>query len=1855
MYRIMKLFESLSLMTLYCVLFPCMLKAQVVADFTSNISEGCTPLIVQFTSQSTGNNLTHSWALGDPNAGCNTGPISNYQDPGRIFTSSGSYCICLTVTDPSGATDTECKTNMITVFESPTADFSASTTNACAPVTIDFSDISIPGSGTITSWTWDLNNGSCQNTTTQNASCTYTTPGTYNISLIVQDDNGCTHFIEKQDFITIYEKPTSDFSVNILSTSCQPPISVEFIPVVPSSPDYSYEWFFGDGASSMIYNPTHAYTAIGQYNVTFIVHHNIAGCSDTTTYNSIVDIGNLIDFSYTPNNGCQSLTVDFTDASQGTSSGWFWDFGDGNTSTQQNPTHTYTSAGCFTVTLNASSNGCPGTQTTQNCIEVFALPVASSTSNSAPTCTLPYTVQFNGVSSIANSTYAWDFGDGNSSMLQAPSNTFLNPGSYTVSLTVTTQQGCTAVIIADTVVIEEFELSISADSTQGCGPLNVTYTATSNINYPINSVDWDFGNMMTGTGISTTTAYPDTGQFQIVAVAENSIGCVDTAVFSIQVGQQLVVDFMADDTVACAINTFQFSDLTLGDMDTWFWEFGDGGTSTDQNPMHMYSDTGFYTVCLTVWQNGCRTSYCKVDYIEILPPIANFDIVRDCSDPYTISFADLSIGADSWHWDFGIQLSIADTSDLQFPTFTFPDRGTYSVNLTVFNNITGCSHDFIYDVEIQDPEANFSMTPLVGCANHTVNVNNLSIDANSYTWIAPGATISPNAQSPNPSFEYGIAGVFGGVGVMIEDDFGCRDTLMLSDTITVSDVFPGFTVDTLEGCRPLSVNFTDISQSFAGGIVTWDWDFDDGTTSNLQHPTKIFTASGSFDVSLTVTNVLGCSRTFTLPNPIIVTYPEVSFNVASNLCTDQTVTFNNTTNSATPSTYLWDFGDGNTSTVEQPTHFYTNEGVYTICLTVTDYLGCDSTLCLPNYINVGNPVAEFTADSLYAPCPPLPVNFSDQSLNAVDWFWDFGDNSAVVNAQNPTHIYSEPGSYDVCLYIESVSGCWDTICKPGYIVIDGPIGSFTFTPDSGCAPLEVTLTAIAKDAAIYTWDNGCGDVQVHVSSDTIDTATFVYNQAGICTPILVLEDAQGCQRTIVASDPVVIDELDVSISTTPQSFCGSGSVLFESSIYSSLPNPTFEWHFPGGSPTTSTSPNQAVTYSTSGNYPVTLIVDNGVCLDTFIQPNYVTVFDVPTADYSISMASPCEPALASFTDNSTIASGSIVDWYWDFGTGDTSILQHPSYVFQQAGTYTVTLTISSNDSCTSTHSQNVVIDPIPNVDAGQDEFICLGESIQLQSVGNGTHSWSPSTGLSCTSCSNPVANPTTTTEYVVQIAGSNGCVAYDTMTLVVSPYPVPQLNLFGDTTACPGGLVQLTATSNQSNISFNWDTSRPGLSCYTNCFNPIAQPTQTTTYVVTVTNQGGCSRVDSITVTVLTNPMEVAGPDRTICEGESVQLSATTGLNHKWTPSIGLSCTYCPNPLVSPTETMHYYLEVETLDGCIITDSVLVNVFGQADLYVGQDQYICLGESTQLEATGFGIVTWTPGNTLDDPTTFMPFATPTNTTTYEISLQNDLCVLTDSVTVFVIEKAEIEADPATICVGDTAILEVDGDATSYTWTTAAGIPLGNNALLAVNPDTTTTYTVIGELGNCTSDTVFVTVTVNPLPTIELLPYQSVLLGETTQIETTVSGTSNPIYDWQPEDIFDCMNCPRPNASPDTTTFVQVSVTDENGCVGQGSTNLIVVTECSPDLLVLPNAFTPNDDGLNDILYVRSSAIDMVEEFCVFNRWGQMVFHTNSMKEGWDGTYNGKPLNPDVYVYYVKAPCDLNNGTVLLKGNITLIR
>ncbi|MEO1436213.1 MAG: gliding motility-associated C-terminal domain-containing protein, partial [Bacteroidota bacterium] len=597
----------------------------------------------------------------------------------------------------------------------------------------------------------------------------------------------------------------------------------------------------------------------------------------------------------------------------------------------------------------------------------------------------------------------------------------------------------------------------------------------------------------------------------------------------------------------------------------------------------------------------------------------------------------------------------------------------------------------------------------------------------------------------------------------------------------------------------------------------------------------------------------------------------------------------------------------------------------------------------------------------------------------------------------------------------------------------------------------------------------------------------------------------------------------------------------------------------------------------------------------------------------------------------------------------------PVYIFENPGTFDVNLTVITGGGCQVDTMQAITINPTPTAFAGEDQEICQGEIVPLTGTGGDSYTWSPAGSLSCSNCPDPMASPTVTTDYVLTAFTDAGCFDRDTVTVVVRPFPIPEISLSRDTFTCTGAFVQLFAESDIPGAVFQWDTTRTGLSCYFNCFNPFATPTETTTYVVSIEGEGGCVAMDSVTVVVLDENVDLAGPDITICEGESAQLSISQGNNPIWTPSIGLSCTNCPDPFVSPDSTQTYFVDVTTDNGCAIRDTINVFVVNLEDVSAGQDTTICVGETIELNAQGPGIIEWIPDPDLDDPLVPNPIASPDSTAQFFATFTIDQCVLTDSVTVTVRDKAEVFGEDMDICMGDTATLLVEGDASNFLWSPDFTLSNPSIANPLAFPMETTTYTVIGSLGTCEPDTTEITVNINEPPTIELEPVIRFFSGQSIELLPEIEGVGGYTYDWTGGETLSCRDCPDPIAAPDTTSSFTLTVTDRNGCSSSATIELRITLTCDDELIVLPNAFTPNGDGLNDLLFVRGSAIRTINLFRVYDRWGTLVFETSNINDGWDGTYKGQPLNTGVYVYYVEAPCSQNGSPLFKKGNVTLIR
>ncbi len=1859
------------------------LSGQLEADFNANTLSGCDFETITFTNLSTdgGNlinctgNFSYSW---DFNPG-----TSNQCSPGNIFSTPGTYTVCLTTTNnTTGESDTECKTDYITIFPLPEPSFTFNPSSGCAPQEICFENTTTLQSGNLIECIWDFADGTVVNDCTPGQIChTFQIGGTYNVSLTVIDDNGCPPVTTIQP-VQIFFKPDIQVTANE-NFSCTPPLVVDFNNITPGASNIDFTWQF-EGANTPFFQgnnpPPLTWSNQGNYDVTITAVNSITGCNDTLILDDYINIGSAVDFSVSSYSLCLGDTLYLTDQSEGNPISWNWDFGDGiGTSTLPNPFYVFTSPGCYPISLNADNGACVGTVTDPTCITVDNIPTVSFTNNNPVGCEIPHTVNFNSITSGgAISAYEWTFGDdpvlGTSSQPD-PSFTFTELGVHPVTLTITTAGGGCQVVFMDTIRIEEIDVDLLNNSIEGCVPITVTLMENSTSVAPINDWVWTIPGIGTFNEQSPTVNAVDTGEYDVILQVTNDFGCVATDTFFsyIQTGIPQAVEFSADPLSTCIDTEISFTDLSSPDVDEWFWQFGDGPSSVSfaQNPVHEYLDTGFFEVCLTVFQNGCPNSLCKPDYVYLIPPRADFRDSFECNNPYLHYFTDISLGSDSVFYDFGVPGIDTDTSSERNPTFTFPDIGVYTVTQTVYNFETGCDEMAIQLINISDPTADFIISDNIGCTPFTINLIDTSTSAVFYEWISPNAIIDdPN--SPNPTITYTEGEYTNELQLVVSDTFGCFDTLVYPQTITSNKIFPNFTYSDTVGCAPLQVDFNDASLDLYSNINQWEWNFNNGNGWIIGGPNMLhtFTYADSFRVRLRVTDELGCVST--AGHFIIVKDVYPTFFSDTVACTGQEVDFVNLSTATNLDigealSYLWDFGDGNTSTDINPVHSYAAEGVYDVCLTIENQSGCDSTLCIPNYMNVIDPVADFEADTTFGFCPPLIVNFINQSQNSVSggYTWDFGDNTGLSNADEPSHVYTGAGVFDVSLISTSPSGCKDTLLIEEYIELQGPVGSFGFEPDSGCVPLTVTFVTNSLAPVLHIMDYGDGSIDSSAIIVAQDTFVYTYTEAGAYQPALILVDDLGCDQVFDSDSLIIVESLEIDFMATDTLLCDGGMTDLSSSVTSSIPITLLEWELEGQTPTTSNDPNPSgLTYNSFGEYDVQLTVSNGVCTDSLIKPDYIVIEPKPVAQFQATPDSGCTPLDVVFTDQSSVSSGVITQWDWDIGDGTTSDLTNPTHTYADSGSYTVVLEVTTENGCKDTIDNPVEVLAVPDVITLPGGTICIGEVYQLEAQiltdpQGVSISWDNSNSLSCSDCLTPAASPTVTTTYTITITHPNGCTDQAQVTLDVLPFPVPNIGLERDTAICEGETIQLIASGGTTPDSYQWDTNSPGLSCY-ECANPFATPTIPTTYIVSVTGPGGCFATDTIDVDVFDPSREFAGPDRIVCEGDTVSLDyGGFGNNPTWSPSTDLSCVFCPYPIASPADTTTYTVTInDPIAGCQITDTVIVNVIPIGNIDAGEDSDICRGDNIQLNGTGFGTSSWSPSSSLDDPNILNPIATVNEPTWYYLTSSSGSCSLVDSVFVGVLDSASVSVRDAFICLGDTTFLFADGDASSYSWTPTEGLsdPTSNNPEVFVTD--TTTYTVTASLGSCPSATATATVFVQPLPDdASIYPVYTFYPGNPVQLNIEVE---NPAalygYEWLPESGLTCYDCQSPVAVIDSTAYYDILVSDlETGCKTLLHTELKPLAVCSPDNLAVPNAFTPNGDGNNDVLYVRTTGIQDILIFRVYNRWGELVFETENISVGWDGTHKGKPVNPGVYVYYVQGLCPIDGSELFNKGNVTVIR
>jgi len=318
---------------------------------------------------------------------------------------------------------------------------------------------------------------------------------------------------------------------------------------------------------------------------------------------------------------------------------------------------------------------------------------------------------------------------------------------------------------------------------------------------------------------------------------------------------------------------------------------------------------------------------------------------------------------------------------------------------------------------------------------------------------------------------------------------------------------------------------------------------------------------------------------------------------------------------------------------------------------------------------------------------------------------------------------------------------------------------------------------------------------------------------------------------------------------------------------------------------------------------------------------------------------------------------------------------------------------------------------------------------------------------------------------------------------------------------------------------------------------------------------------------------------------------------------------------------------------------------------------LCLGQTDVLNATGAASYTWSPATGLSATTGSSVTASPTVDTKYTITgTSTHGCIDSTHVTFTIIDPVltSVGIDD-TVCKGQSAGLSATGGQ-SYLWTPATGLNNNQIANPTATPDTTTTYEVLITENSCFTDTLHETVLVNPLPAVIIPQEISVIAGSSVQLDAG-AGVPGTTYLWTPSDGLNCTTCENPSAMPTATTTYSVAVTTPAGCVTDGS--ITVLVGCDKSQVFIPNTFTPNGDGVNDRFFVSGKGISIIKRMAVYDRWGELVFSTenipaNEPNNGWDGTFKGRVLPPDVFVYILDATCETGQP-LSYKGNISLVR
>jgi len=994
-----------------------------------NPTEGCAPLEVQFENATAGA-ASYQWLFGDNTASTDEAPSHTYFN----FTPNDTiYQVIFTAFSTFGCSASD--TLDVLVYPGAQASFQDnSVPPGCSPFDANFINTSTGAS----SYTWDF--GDNTTSTQENPDHLYVNNTgflqNFTVELIAFADNGCHDTTYSS--ITVYPTPNWEFDL-LPDSGCSPLIvTMPFIQGINS-----FQWDFGDGSDINIFpTPTHIFenqtTDPAIYEVT-LIGISPFGCTDTTSSEVWVNPQPIAQFTADINSGCSPLTVNFENLSIQADT-YDWNYGGAGTSSESALTHSFTFENLtdevlvYEVELTAISD--------DGCIDSFTLPIqvypqaVASFADPGDGCS-PYSVEFENTSSNGDS-FSWDFGNGLNSVNENPSSTFFSPTAtdttYNVSLSIITDFGCTNSFTLPITVNPSPIAQFSLSQEEGCHPAPAAIFNTST---GATSFEWDYGDASFSNENaplhqhiwSSTSAQPV--EYVVSLTAISDAGCTDQTSIPYTVFP-LVTSAVEGVEAGCAPLNVTFSNQSLGANSGFDWDFGDGIGSSQTNPSHIFTNTSpedtTYNVMLVAQSvYGCTdTSFVPVTVLATSTAVALIDTTFGCY-PLEVVFENASINADQVSWVYGTG-EVSGTTE-QFHTYTYFNFGTepitYDVTLNV-SSASGCTSSDQLTVNVL-PQLQADFTGEInGCTPLNVQFQNQSQGGISYQWFFGDGGESSLSNPQHTFVNEGTEDVEFEVMMVAQSFFGCYDT-------TYANVNVYATPEALFAATPESQVFPDATialdnLSSAGNSANYSWNMgDNGNQSGIEPADYTYDTWGEYTITLDIDNGF-CSDQFSQTIEIIAPEPIANFEAQEKGCIPLTVNFENT--SVYGASYLWDFGDGGTSTATNPSYTYYQAGTYSVSLTAFGFNEGDSDVLVQEEIITVHPraTAGFTISPSEVVVPNQPMFTVNLSENATAYEWDFGDETTSTEFE-PVHYYQEEGLYTIQLIATNEFGCNDTLIR----------------------------------------------------------------------------------------------------------------------------------------------------------------------------------------------------------------------------------------------------------------------------------------------------------------------------------------------------------------------------------------------------------------------------------------------------------------------------------------------------------------------------------------------------------------------------------------------------------------------------------------------------------------------------------------------------------------------------------------------------------------------------------------------------------------------------------------------------------